>query len=64
MSLPRQQDPVSHAHTPLFNTVARPSLWILDMLLHGVPHHDGRETGMSETSMRGNDMQSVPGGNR
>lgn len=63
MSIPRQQVPVSLAHTPLFNALARPSLWILDMLLHGVPHHHGGETGMSETSLRGNDMQSVLGGN-
>lgn len=65
MSIPRQQVPVSHAHAPLFNAVARPSLWILDMLLHGVPHHNGGETGTSETepAEMENDTQSVLGGN-
>lgn len=59
MSIPGQQGPVSHAHPPLFNGLAWPSLWIRDMLLHGVPHHHGRETGLSETNLSGNDMQSI-----
>lgn len=57
MSIPWQQDPVSHAHAHLFIGLARPSLWILDMLLHGVPHHHGRETGMSDANLSENDMQ-------
>lgn len=63
VSIPWQQGPVSHAHTPLFNGVARPSLWILDMLLHGVPHRHSRETGTSETHLRGNDTQFGFAGN-
>lgn len=54
MPIPRQQGHVSHAHARLLNDLAWPSLRIPYMLLHGVPHHHGRETGMMHTIKSGN----------
>ena len=47
-----QQDPVSCVHTPLSDDLARPSLRIHPVLLHGVLHHHCRETGMIEIQGR------------
>lgn len=45
VEVPWQQDPVSCDHTVVFDNLARPSLWIRLVLLHGILHHHCRETG-------------------
>lgn len=62
VSIPREQGPVSHAYTPLFNGLARSSLRIRHLLLHGVPHHHSRETGTTQGFMSRSYMQLLKWG--
>ena len=49
VEVPGQQDGVSYSHTPVPHNLARPSLGIFDVLLHGVPHRHGRKGGKPQT---------------
>lgn len=46
VEVPGQQDLVSCDHAGLFDNLARPSLWIHPVFLHGVLYYHCGETGM------------------